>query len=258
MLRNFIKIAWRNLYKKKLFSFIHIIGLTIGITVCMMIFLYIMNEFSVDRFHKQGKNIYRVMRQFDATKNMVPYLSGPYGPALLNDYPNQIQEAVRVMPNSGLITLKNNTSFNEKKVYIADSGFFNLFSFPLVKGNPSTALKDPLSIVISQTTAKKYFGNEDPMGKVVTLDQDWQLKVTGVFKDIPSNTHLDFDMVIPITNYENTDWFKVWRNNNEFVYARIDNPADVAALEKQFPAFMQKYMGADMAKMGAKFDLFLR
>ncbi|RYY31695.1 MAG: ABC transporter permease, partial [Sphingobacteriaceae bacterium] len=127
-----------------------------------------------------------------------------------------------------------------------------------VKGNPSTALKDPLSIVISQTTAKKYFGNEDPMGKVVTLDQDWQLKVTGVFKDIPSNTHLDFDMVIPITNYENTDWFKVWRNNNEFVYVRIDNPTDVAALEKQFPAFMQKYMGADMAKMGAKFDLFLR
>lgn len=258
MLKNFIKIAWRNLYKKKLFSFIHIIGLTIGITVCMMIFLYIMNEFSVDKFQKQGDNIYRVMRRFDVNKNMVPYLAGPYGPALLNDYPKEIKEAVRVMPNSGLITLKNNSSFNEKKVYMTDAGFFNLFSFPLVKGDTKTALKDPLSIVISQSTAKKYFGSEDPMGKVVTFEQSLQLRVTGVAKDVPSNSHMDFDMVIPLSNYTHYDWFNVWRNNNQFVYVRIDNPAHAAALEKQFPAFMQKYMGADMEKMGVKFDLYLR
>ncbi|RVU02743.1 ABC transporter permease [Mucilaginibacter limnophilus] len=258
MLKNFITIAWRNLYKKKLFSFIHIIGLTIGITVCMMIFLYIMNEFSVDRFHKQGDNIYRVMRRFDVNKNMVPYLAGTYGPALLNDYPKEIKQAVRVCPTHGLVQTADKKSFNEKKLYVADADFFTLFTFPLIKGDPKTVLKQPNSVVISQATAKKYFGNDDPIGKVIEIDQLYQLKVTGVSKNVPSNSHLDFDLVMPISNFEHYDWFKVWVNNNLFVYVRIDNPATAAALEKQFPAFMQKYMGADMEKMGVKFDLHLR
>ena len=116
MLRNYIKIAWRNLYKRKAFSLIHILGLTIGITVCMMIFLYIMNEFSVDTFHQKKAHIYRVMRQFDKGKPSVPYLSGPYAPALLNDFPQDIKSAIRVMPQNELITF-DDKAFNEKKVY---------------------------------------------------------------------------------------------------------------------------------------------
>src|SRR5919106_4334443 len=171
MFKNYLKIAWRNLMKSKVFSFINILGLTIGITVCMMIFLFIMNEFSFDKFHKHGKNIYRVMRGYDVSKNRVPYLSGPYAPALLNDFPNEIKRAVRIMPSNDLITF-GNTSFNEKKVYLADSDFFSLFSFPLIRGNASTVLKDPSSIVLTETTAKKYFGSVDKaMGKVVEMDK---------------------------------------------------------------------------------------
>ncbi|RYD88190.1 MAG: ABC transporter permease, partial [Sphingobacteriales bacterium] len=195
MLKNFIKIAWRNLYKNKSISVIHILGLTIGITVCMMIFLYITNEFSVDKFHKQGNNIYRVMRGFDPTKSRVPYLSGPYAPALLNDFPNEIKRAVRVMPLEALFTVENR-SFNEKGVYATDVDFFSLFSFPLIKGNPATALKDPGSVVLTETAAKKYFGNQNPMGKVLNMDKTQPMKVTGIAKDVPSNSHLDFDMVI--------------------------------------------------------------
>src|SRR5512132_955298 len=104
MFKNYFKIAWRNLMKNKVFSFINILGLMIGITVCMMIFLFIMNEFSVDSFHTQKAKMYRVMRSFENGKMLVPYLSGPYATALLNDYPGEVKKAVRVSPNNGLIS----------------------------------------------------------------------------------------------------------------------------------------------------------
>jgi putative ABC transport system permease protein len=257
MIKNYLKVEWRNLVKNKVFSFINILGLTIGITVCMMIFLFIMNEFSFDKFHKQGKNIYRVMRGYDVSKNRVPYLSGPYATALLNDFPGEIKKAVRIMASNDLISF-GNTSFNEKKVYLADADFFSLFSFPLLRGNASTVLKEPASVVLTATTAKKYFGSIDnAMGKVVEMDKHRQLKVTGIAKDVPSNSHLDFDLVVPLSNFYNEQWFKVWINNNNFTYVLLDEHANKAQLEKKFPHFMEKYMGKDMARMGAHFDLAL-
>jgi len=258
MLKNYFKIAWRNLVKDKVFSSINILGLTIGITCCMMIFLFIMNEFSVDNFHEKKKNIYRVMRDFDmnGTKLSVPYLSAPYGPALLNDYSGIVRKAVRVMATNALVTLGNN-SFNEKKLYVADTDFFDLFSFPLVRGNAATVLKDPESVVLSETTAKKYFGDLDPIGKVIEIDKSRKLTVTGIAKNVPSNSHLDFDLIIPITLYEKDDWMKIWINNSFFTYVLLNEHADEAGLEKSFPQFMDKYMGKDMARFGARMDLSL-
>ncbi|MFA6085211.1 ABC transporter permease [Mucilaginibacter sp.] len=257
MIKNYIKIAWRNLYKNKGFSLIHIMGLTIGITVCMMIFIYIMNEFSMDNFHTKGKRIYRVMRNFKELKQGVPYLSGPYAPALLNDFPGEIKQAVRVNTSQGLISF-DNKSFIEKKLYVTDAGFFNLFTFKLIKGNAATVLKDPSSIVLTETTAKKYFGNIDnAMGKVLTMDKKLQLKVTGIAKDVPSNSHLDFDMVVPLANYFKADYFNVWINNGLFTYVLLDEHTDKAALEKKFPQFVNKYMGADLARFGMKMNLSL-
>jgi putative ABC transport system permease protein len=257
MIKNYIKIAWRNLYKNKAFSLIHILGLTIGITVCMMIFVYIMNEFSVDKFHAKGKRMYRVMRTFDELKEGVPYLSGPYATALLNDFPADIKQAVRVQPSQGLISF-GDKAFVEKKLYNADADFFSLFSFKLLKGDASSVLKDPSSIVLTETTAKKYFGTIDnAMGKVVTLDKQKQLKITGIAQDVPANSHLYFDVVVPLSNYFNQDYFKVWINNGLFTYVLLDEHSDKAQLEKKFPQFMDKYMGKDMARFGAKFGLKL-
>lgn len=256
MLKNYLKIAWRNLYKNKVFSLIHILGLTIGITVCMMIFLFIMNEFSVDRFHQKGKNIYRVMRGSDAVKMKIPYLSGPYAPALLNDFPNEIKKAVRVMTSQGMIT-SGNRAFNEKKLYAVDSDFFSLFTFPLLKGDAATALKDPGSVVLTESTAKKYFGDQDPMGKVIELDKHLQLKVTGVAKDLPSNSHLSFDLAIPISNYFGQKWFNMWINNSSFTYVLLDDKVNKAQLEKRFSTFLNKYMGKEMERLRARFDLSL-
>jgi putative ABC transport system permease protein len=257
MIKNYIKIAWRNLYKRKVFSLIHILGLTIGITVCLMIFLYIMNEFSVDKFHSKGKNIYRVMRSYDPSKPLVPYLSGPYAPALLNDYPDDIKEAIRVSVSNGLVSF-DDKAFNEKKVYVTDPGFFNLFSFPLIKGTANDVLAKPNSVVLTENTAKKHFGSvENAMGKVIQMDKTLQLKVTGIAKNVPSNSHMDFDLVIPITNYVNNASFNVWINNGLFTYVLLNDHTDKAKLEAQFPRFMQKYMGKDMARMGTRFDLSL-
>ncbi|MEP6949354.1 MAG: ABC transporter permease [Ginsengibacter sp.] len=259
MIKNYFKIAWRNLMKNKIFSFINILGLTIGITVCMMIFLFIMNEYSVDSFHKQEKNIYRVMRGFDdnGSIKMVSYLSGPYAPAFLNDFKGEIVKAVRVNPTDGLVKI-GDRSFHEKKMYDVDDDFFSLFSFPLIRGNASTVLKDPSSIVLTETTAKKYFGSIDnAMGKVVKLNKELNLKVTGIAKDVPSNSHLDFDLVVPISNYSNKDYFKVWINNGMFTYVLLGPHVSEAQVESRLPQFMQKYMGADMKKYGFHFTLSL-
>ncbi|GAB3926760.1 ABC transporter permease [Mucilaginibacter myungsuensis] len=258
MIRNYIKIAWRNLYKHKAFSLIHVLGLTIGITVCMMIFLFIMNEFSVDKFHQKGDRIYRVMRRFDQNKTDVPYLSGPYAPALLNDYPQDIKMAVRVRPTNYLVSF-DDKAFSEKKVYDVDPGFFELFSFPLIKGDTKQVLKNPNSVVLTEHTAKKYFGSIDAaMGKVIKLDKTLPLTVTGIAKNIPSNSHLDFDFVVPITNYTQSEGFNGWINNGLFVYALLDQNTDVARLQSHFGDFMEKYMGNDMRKFGMSFSISLR
>src|SRR5690349_1239585 len=137
MFSNYFKTAWRNLVKSKVFSLINVMGLTIGITVCMMIYLFIMNEFSVDQFHKNKDRIYRVMRgaTIDDKSISVSYLSGPYAPALLNDFKGQIASVVRVNPNDNLFAV-GTKSFHEKKELDVDTNFFSFFSFPLIKGNP--------------------------------------------------------------------------------------------------------------------------
>jgi putative ABC transport system permease protein len=259
MFKNYLKIAWRNLKKNKVFSFINIMGLTIGITCCMLIFLYIMNEFSVDSFHKDGDRMFRVMRAFEDNTSIkkVPYLSGPYAKALTTDYPDQVKKVVRVMPSNGLVSI-GTTAYNEKNVYVADAGFFSMFSFPLVKGDAASVLKDPASVVLTESTAKKYFGKEDPIGKTIELDKSLQLKVTGVAKDAPVNTHMNFDMVVPLSNWENQDWMQNWPNNNLFTYVTLGKSTDQQMLEKDFPRFMEKYMGAQMKQFGMHFSLSLR
>jgi putative ABC transport system permease protein len=259
MIKNYFKTAWRNLMKSKVFSFINILGLTIGITVCMMIFLFVMNEFSVDNFHKNGDHIYRVMREFkiEGKSNSVAYLSGPYAPALLNDFKDEIKKAVRVSPTDNLVTI-GNTSFHEKKVYDVDADFFTLFSFPLLKGNAADVLKNPNSVVLTESTAKKYFGSIDKaMGKTITVDKELPLQVTGIAKDVPSNSDLDFDLIVPLANYKNSGNMTIWINNGLYTYVLLDPHVTQQQVESHFPQFMQKYMGGDMKKFGMQFSLSL-
>jgi putative ABC transport system permease protein len=257
MLRNYWKTAWRNLTKNKVFSFINIFGLTVGLTVCLMIFLFVMSEFSVDSFHAKGKNIYRVMRQFDAAKPPTPYVSGPYAPALLNDFPGEIKAAVRVLPNNSALVVYKDRSFYEKRLHIADSNFFTLFSFPFLKGNPATALKDGNSVVLSETDAKKIFGKEEPIGKIIEINKGVKLMVTGIIKDVPVNSTLDFGMIMSLSNLVNLPFMRDWGPNGDLTYVLLDEHTSKGNIEKRLPAFMQKYMGAEMQKSGFTFSLSL-
>jgi putative ABC transport system permease protein len=261
MIRNYLLLAVKHLRKQRVFSVINILGLTVGITCCFMIFLFIMNELSYDDFHKNGKNIYRVMRvgNNNGERRNVPYLSPPYGPTLINDYPDAVQASVRLMRDNDLISY-DNISFNEKNIYLADKNFFEFFDFRLTKGNSATVLKEPNSIVLSETTAKKYFGNDEPIGKILQFNKDQQLKVTGICKDVPVNSHLQFDMVIPLELLRpmQPDWFTQWPSNGLFTYIQLNPNVDPKQFEKHFPAFMDKYLGDYYASAGFKMGLTIQ
>jgi putative ABC transport system permease protein len=258
MIKSYFKIGWRNLMKDKVFSFINISGLTLGITVCLMIFLFVSNEFNVDRSHAQGKDIYRVMRGFpnDGKTTSVPYLSGLYAPALLNDFNGDVLQAVRVKPTDGLLTF-GLQSFHETKILGVDSGFFSLFSFQLLRGNANDVLKYPESVVLTEATAKKYFGSIDnAMDQVIVLDQRVQLKVTGIAADV-SNSHLEFNVIVPVSNYKDEESMNYWISNALYTYVLLAPHVTPAQLEDRFVQFIDKYMGADLKKFGFHWNLTL-
>jgi putative ABC transport system permease protein len=259
MIRNYLKIAFRNLTRNKVFSGINLLGLSTGITVCLLIFLFIMNEFSVDNFHKNGKSIYRVMRGIanEGKEVAVSYVSGPYAPALLNDFKGQITQAVRVNPTDALVTIQNK-SFHERKIIDVDSNFFTFFSFPLLKGNPATVLADPASVVLTESTARKYFGSIDnALGKIVEIDKNLPVKVTGIVQDVPANSHLDFDLVLPLENYKDRGYMTAWINNGIYTYVQLAPTVSEEQIERNFSRFMDKHMGQIMKQSGFHFNLSL-
>ncbi|RFS26869.1 ABC transporter permease [Chitinophaga silvatica] len=259
MLQSYFKTAWRNLIKNKVFSFINILGLTIGIAVCMMIYLFIMNEYSVDQFHKNKAHIYRVMRgvTIEGKSRQVAFLSGKHAEALMNDFKGQITSCVRVSQNDNLFTV-GSKSFHEKKELDVDSGFFNLFSFPLLIGNPSTVLNDVNSVVLTESTARKYFGSIDnAIGKVVMLNKETPLKVSGIAKDVPANSHLYFDLVTSLQRYKDAGWMTNWVNNGVYTYIQLAPNVTPAQIEKQLPSYVAKYMDGELSKYGFKWTLAL-
>jgi putative ABC transport system permease protein len=215
-----------------------------------------MHETSYDDFNRNGKYIYRVMRvgNFNGVSAAIPYVSPMYGPTLQHDYAGDIQKSVRVDVDNDLVTY-HNVSFNEKKIILTDSNFFNFFDYPLLRGDPATVLSEPLSIVMTESTAKKYFGNEDPIGKVVDFNKDLHLKVTGIAKDIPTNSHIDFDMAVPLSNWRNAFWMNQWPSNNLFAYVQLNPKTDPQNLIKRFPPFMDRYLGKFYRDNGFKMDL---
>lgn len=258
MFRNYLLFALKNFRKQKLFSLINISGLTIGITCCLMLFLFILNEFSYDSFNKNEKNIYRIMRvgEINGNRAEIPYVAAAYAPALKNDFPDAIDQVVRVMRDNDLISYQN-ISYNEKNILLTDDNFFSVFSFRLLKGNPVTVLKDPNSVVLTETSAKKYFGDDDPVGKVLQFNKNRQLKVTGIAKDVPVNSTLQFDMIIPLEIIRPTqpDFFTNFPNNTLFTYILLNPGANSNQLEKRFPGFMDKYLGKYYAESGHKMGL---
>lgn len=274
MLKNYFKIAYRNLLKNKIFSLVNIAGLAIGMSACFFIFLYIHFELSYDGWHKNIANLYRVPIQITGSlfnnTNVEASNHPALGPAMKKDFPEVVNDA-RVVPTTLFMsntmmsyTNGNKTiTFNEDHAYIVDSSFLTMFSFPFIEGDPHTALSDGQSIVISDKMAKKYFGNEDPLGKTLSLNLKTSFKVTGVFRDIPENSHIKFDLLFPFRMLNNnglTDNMsldEVWIWPEFYTYVQLAPGTDSRKVEEKFPAFVEKYLGTEMRKLkyNAQFHL---
>jgi len=260
MLKNYFKIAFRNLWRHRLFSFLNILGLTIGMTACFLIFTYVRFETSYDDFQSKRDHIYRVVADIK-TPTEVMNNSGPSWAVAphITEFP-EVETAVRVMSDL-ILFKKDNLKFNEPEVLWADPDFFTTFDFPLVKGNAKTALAEPLSIVLSETLAKKYFGDEDPMGKTILLLGDQQpATVTGIMKDVPENSQIQGNVVISMTTITkkfNAGLDDQWGNYSPFTYVLLKPGTDAAAFEKKLPAFLNKWNGKEMDQLQMYPTLFL-
>ncbi len=234
MLRNFFKTAFRNLWKNKGFTFINISGLVIGMASAILILLWIQNEMSFDRFHAKEDRLYRAWNRGRFNDKLFCWSSTPkiLGPTLKHDYP-EVEEISRVNWGNDFLF-----SIGEKRINVqgtmVDTGFLHMFSLPLVKGNPNTALSNTYSIVLTQKLVKKLFGNEEAMGKVIKIDNRDNFTVTGVMKDLPNNTNFTFEYLLPwqymhIRNFDDSNW----DNNSTQTYVLLKQNTNIDAFNKK-------------------------
>ncbi len=199
MLRSYIIVALRNLWRQRGFAAINIFGLAIGLASSIFILLYVINELTYDRFHDKSDRIYKVWisGRMPAGEMHDAPTAGPMAAALINDYP-EVEQVVRLKQQGGFLVKNGDRVFNEtdQEFIFADSSFFTVFSFKLLKGDPTTCLKNPRNIVLTEEYAKKYFGDEDPIGKTLKIEQDTNVSViSGVMEDFPENSHFKCKMI---------------------------------------------------------------
>ncbi|HYO22147.1 MAG TPA: ABC transporter permease, partial [Flavisolibacter sp.] len=255
MFRNYFKIAFRNLMKYKFISGINLFGLTVGLTCCLLILTYIINELSFDKYHPAANNIYRVERTFlnpetGALSLELGAVAPPFGPLLQNDF-KEIKKLTRVLPNGNTSFKYEEKIFNEQNVYFADENFCSVFKVDVTKGNPAKALSGPYSVMLTEEIAKKYFGNDDPLNKEVRLDNQLTCKVTGVYKAFPANSHMHPTVMVSFNTLRDTAVYGEqrlrtnWGNNSFLTYIELPNNYDPKKLEAQFPAFQNRHIPGD-------------
>jgi putative ABC transport system permease protein len=259
MIKNYIKIAFRNLWRHKSFSLINIIGLAVGMTACFLIFMYVKFELSYDKFNEKFTQVYRLNTDIKTPNEVLHWgsASAPMGPALQADYP-EVKAVARIFGASYLVEYRNE-KFQENNINFADPSIFKIFTLPFVQGNAETALKYPLSVVMTQTTAKKYFGNDNAVGKAILLDNKHLATVTGVMKDIPNNSHINFDMLVSQSTMEKLKLFdpNEWGNFNNYTYILLPEGYDASKLQAKLPAFLARHISEDQRRKGKNFELFV-
>lgn len=243
MFKNYLKIALRNIRKHKGYSFINIAGLAIGVAACLLLFFWVQDELSYDRHHQNVDQIYRVVSQYESEGRVrrSARTSAPLGPALVREFPD-VEKAVRFGRN-GFVVSYQNKRFVEN-VHFADPEVFDVFTFPLVKGNPKTALKEPYSIVISEEMSQKYFGEDDPLGRIISLGEWHDFRISGVFQEIPQNSHFRFRFLALFSDYASSH-FDQWGISNYWTYILVSNSFSPDIFEEKMPQFVEKYRGRE-------------
>lgn len=244
MIKNYFLIAFRNLKKNKAFSFINIAGLAIGMAAALLIIQYVTFELSFDDFHAKKDRVFRVTQdRFEHGKLSTQWAGGAFaeGNSFKNNFP-EVEDYVKVVGNGPLLAVNNDTRLTLEKTYFASQSFFNLFSYPLISGDPKTALRDVNSAVITETVAKKLFGTTDVVGKTFKFDLN-VLKVTGVMKDYPENTHFRSDLLMSYATLlkfagPKNDLDNAWLNDGCLTYLLLKPGVDAKALEAKFVPYV--------------------
>ncbi|MEO8086507.1 MAG: FtsX-like permease family protein [Bacteroidota bacterium] len=257
MLINYFKLAYRNLNRYKFISFINLFGLTVGLTCCLLILVYILNEINYDKSNGDADRIYRVTRTFytaqtGATTLQLSGVAPPIGPLLQNDF-KEIEKITRVLQNGITPLSYEEKKFNELDVYWADENFFDFFKVAVTEGNLQKALNDPYSIMISEKMATKYFGDEEPMNKILKMSNQYGMKVTGVFKSFPENMHFHPDILLSFSTLNDTAIYGAenlrtnWGNNSFYTYLLFPKNYNAKNFEAQMPAFLDRHFPMDGA-----------
>ncbi|MBE7178775.1 MAG: ABC transporter permease, partial [Mucilaginibacter polytrichastri] len=262
MIRNYFKIAFRNLWKHKGFSMINIIGLSVGMTAFFLIFLYVTFELSYDRFHTKVDRIYRIVCDIKTPTETIK-ASGPSWavPAhIMAEFP-EIEASVRVAGNNSFLVRKGDIKFQEENTAFVDSAFLSMFDFKLIAGSRKSALAEPYSLVLTQSTARKYFGAGNPLGQTLLLTgEGTPARVTGVIADFPENSFIKADLLISmktVTEKMAKGIDDQWGNYSPDAYILLKSGTHAKALEKKMPAFLNKYNGKEMKQMQMFPTLFL-
>jgi putative ABC transport system permease protein len=229
---------------------------------CILILIFIMTELSFDRFHDKADNIYRLGLNATLGERIIhmPVSNNPAGPVLVRDYA-EVENMVRFRGIGGTNHIKyQDHQFTEEDLFYTDHTLFEMFTFPLLKGDPKTALTTANSVVISQSTAEKIFGDEDPMGKVLSLNDNEDFTITGVCEDTPFNSHIAFNMLFSFETLaaRNRKLMDIWLNFNNYTYLQLREGTDYKDLEAKFPALVDQYMGRELGALGGTMELFLQ
>jgi len=264
MIKNYFKIALRNLKKNKAFSFINILGLAVGLTCFMLISVFVFNELSYDKYPADAKNIYRVILSVTGNGDVAAYplVDVAVGEGIKNAFP-EVKASTRIAPATDFIKY-DDKQFKEDKIAFVDSNMLQMFSIPLIEGNIQTALVQPNSIVVSKAFAKKYFGNEEALGKSLSVGTGGDLyKVTGVIDEVPENSHFHFDAFLSLASRHLTR--KTWSNIGFFTYLLLNKNTDPKKLESKFPQLVAEHvvpeiqhdMGVSLAEAKKSINTFV-
>ncbi|MDN3203317.1 ABC transporter permease [Algoriphagus sediminis] len=247
MLKNYLKIAFRNLRNNKIYSTINILGLSLGIAASVLIVVFIADELSYDKFHPQSENQYRVdfTGKLNGNEFNMAMTGAPIGPAMAEEIP-EVESTLRVGQWESLPIQYEELTFTEGKVLVVEKNFFDFFGFELLQGDPATVLDGPNKVVISEDNAKKYFGEEDPIGKVLLRGSGkTATEVSGVISNPPSNSHLTYDMIISGDSWEYMK-NENWSSNNLYTYFRTYPEVDMSNVQAGLDGFIEKYFGPEI------------
>lgn len=259
-MKHHLRLIWRTLLKNKVTSVINIVGLTLGLATAFLIGLYVLNEYQTDADIPMPERTYRVLRigGMNNTPYRIGLTSAPFASALELDFPEEVENAIRVMPANNLVEIDGD-QYQEENYLYADADFFQFFGVELLAGDPSTVLSSPNSVALTVETARRYFGNEyDALGQTVRISNNYDAQVTGIIADTGLPMHFEFDLVESALTLESTEWWQEWWNNNLCTYVRLSPGSSEAGLEAKLGGFMDKYFGADFARTGNRMELDLQ